>query len=122
MSRSNIRAKANIFLPGTFNVPMNVRPNAQEAVEKTAKLLLQEKSPLLLIGPEVYQSGAQKEVMELAELLGMPVCERGRWCQVFPNQHPLFLGALRQTRCAIRRTSIFPNLGARFSRTRRRAS
>ena len=107
------KGKANIFLPGTFNVPMNVRPNAK-SVEKTAKMLLDAKSPLLLIGPEVYQSGAQKEVVELAELLGMPVCERGRWCQVFPNQHPLFLGALRRQMRYPQNVDLFLNLGALF--------
>jgi thiamine pyrophosphate-dependent acetolactate synthase large subunit-like protein len=107
------KGKANIFLPGTFNVPMNVRPNAK-SVEKTAKLLLEAKSPLLLIGPEVYQSGAQKEVVELAELLGLPVCERGRWCQVFPNQHPLFLGALRRQMRYPQNVDLFLNLGALF--------
>src|SRR4030095_7922878 len=107
------KAKANIFLPGTFSVPMNVRPNAK-SVEKTAKLLLEAKSPILMIGPEVYQSGAQKEVVELAELLGLPVCERGRWCQVFPNQHSLFLGALRRQMRYPQNVDLFLNLGALF--------
>lgn len=107
------QGKANIFQPGTFDVPMNVRPNAK-AVEKTAKMLLEAKSPILLIGAEVYQSGAQKEVVELAELLGLPVCERGRWCQVFPNQHPLFLGDLRKQMRYPQDVDLFLNLGALF--------
>jgi len=107
------RGKAHIFLPGTFEVPMHVRPNAR-AVEKTAKMLLEAKSPLLLLGPEVYQSHAQKEVVELAELLGIPVCERGRWCQVFPNQHPLYLGPLRAKMRYPQNVDLFLNLGALF--------
>ena len=106
--------KTKIFQPGTFDVPMNVRPNAK-AVEKTAKMLLEAKSPLLLLGPEVYQSGAQKEVAELAELLGIPVCERGRWCQVFNNQHALFLGALRDKMRYPASVDLFLNLGALFT-------
>ncbi len=107
------RAKANIFQAGTFDVPMNVRPNAK-AVEKTAKMLLDAKSPLLLVGPEVYQSDAEQEVVELAELLGLPVCERGQWCQVFPNQHPLFLGALRRQMRYPQNVDLLLNLGALF--------
>lgn len=107
------QGKANIFQSGTFDVPMNVRPNAK-AVEKTAKMLLEAKSPLLLLGPEVYQSGAQKEVVELAEMLGLPVSERGRWCQVFPNQHPLFLGALRNQMRYPQNVDLLLNLGALF--------
>lgn len=107
------QAKSKIFLPGTFDVPMNVRPNAK-SVEKTAKMFLEAKSPLLLLGPEIYQSGAQKEVVELAEMLGIPVCERGRWCQVFPNQHPLFLGPLRNQMRYPQNVDMFLNLGALF--------
>lgn len=107
------QGKANIFQPGTFDVPMNVRPNAK-AVEKTAKMLLEAKSPLLFLGPELYQSDAQKEAVELAEMLGLPVCERGRWCQVFPNQHPLFLGALRRQMRYPQNVDLFLNLGALF--------
>jgi thiamine pyrophosphate-dependent acetolactate synthase large subunit-like protein len=106
------QGKAKIFLPGTFDVPMNVRPNAK-TVEKTAKMLLEAKSPLFLLGPEVYQAGAQKEVLELAEMLGISVCERGRWCQVFPNQHPLFLGPLRNQMRHPQNVDFFLNLGAR---------
>jgi thiamine pyrophosphate-dependent acetolactate synthase large subunit-like protein len=107
------KGKARIFLPGTFDVPMNVRPNAK-AVEKAAKMILEAKSPLLLLGPEVYQSGAQKEAVELVEMMGLPVCERGRWCQVFPNQHPLFLGALRSKMRYPQNVDLFLNLGALF--------
>ncbi|MBI4489490.1 MAG: thiamine pyrophosphate-binding protein [Deltaproteobacteria bacterium] len=107
------QGKANIFQPGTFDVPMNVRPNAK-AVEKTAKMLLEAKTPLLLLGPEVYQSNAQKEVVELAEMLGLPVCERGRWCQVFPNQNPLFLGPLRNQMRYPQNVDLLLNLGALF--------
>ena len=106
--------KSKVFLPGTFDLPMNVRPNAK-AVEKTAKMLLEAKSPLLLLGPEVYQSGAQKEVVELAELLGIPVCERGRWCQIFNNQHALFLGPLRDKMRYPANVDLFMNFGALFT-------
>jgi acetolactate synthase-1/2/3 large subunit len=107
------QAKTKIFLPGTFDVPMNVRPNAK-TVEKTAKMLLEAKSPLVQVGPEVYQSGAQKELVELAEMLGIPVCERGRLCQVFPNQHSLYLGAMRNQMRYPQNVDFFLNLGERF--------
>ncbi len=92
---------------------MNVRPNAK-TVEQTAKMLLEAKSPLLFLGPEVYQSGGQKDVVELAEMLGLPVCERGTWCQVFPNQHALFLGELRRQMRYPQNVDFFLNFGARF--------
>lgn len=107
------KAKTKIFMPGTFDVPMNVRPNAK-TVEKTAKMLVEAKSPLFNIGPEVYQGGGQKELVELAELLGVPVCERGQLCQVFPNQHPLYLGMMRGQMRYPQNVDFFMNIGARW--------
>ena len=108
-----MKAKTKIFLPGTFDVPMNVRPNAK-TVEKTAKMLVEAKSPLFNIGPEVYQSGGQKEIVELVELLGIPIFERGQLCQVFPNQHPLYLGQMRGQIRYPQNVDFFMNIGARW--------
>ncbi|HTM07454.1 MAG TPA: thiamine pyrophosphate-binding protein [Verrucomicrobiae bacterium] len=107
------KAKTKIFLPGTFDVPMNVRPNAK-TVEKTAKMLVEAKTPLFNIGPEVYQGGGQKEIVELVELLGIPIFERGQLCQVFPNQHPLYLGQMRGQIRYPQNVDFFMNIGARW--------
>lgn len=49
-----------------------VRP-AREDVVKAAELLLQAKKPVMICGEGVITSGAWREVVELAELLGIPV-------------------------------------------------
>ena len=44
-------------------------------------------------GDEVTVCGAEKELLELAELLGTPVADPGRtntWSKPFPTRHPLF--------------------------------
>jgi thiamine pyrophosphate-dependent acetolactate synthase large subunit-like protein len=81
-------------MPGTFDVPMNVSPNAK-TVEKTAKMLVEAKSPIFNVGPEVYQSGGQKELVELRRAARHSDFERGSCAQVFPNQHPLYIGMMR---------------------------
>src|SRR5260370_27524702 len=94
---------------------MNVR-SAPSLIEKAGSILLDAQSPLLYVGDEVSRCGAQKDVLELAELLGIPVTRDGGtigWSKSFSTQHPLYLGAaLRQMRYPANVDAIL-NLGSR---------
>src|SRR5437879_3503398 len=88
--------EAEVFRPGTFDVPMTVRPDAA-VVEKMAHALIQAKSPLMLAGTDVWRFNAVPQVVELAELLAIPTTsgeerEGFRISCNFPTNHPLFLG------------------------------
>lgn len=78
-----------------FDVSTRVRPDPA-AVEQTAKLLLEAKNPLLFVGDDLTRCGAQKEIVELAELLGAAVSRTTAanvgWSKPFPTKHPLYLG------------------------------
>lgn len=77
-----------------FNVPMKIRPDSAQ-VESAARLLLDAQNPLLYAGDEVTWCGAQKELVELAELLGVPVAKPPLtmgWSRPFPSRNPLFVG------------------------------
>jgi thiamine pyrophosphate-dependent acetolactate synthase large subunit-like protein len=78
-----------------FNVSAKVRPDPA-AIEQSAKLLLEAKNPLLFVGDDLTRCGAQKEIVQLAELLGAPVSRNTAgnmgWSQPFPTKHPLYLG------------------------------
>ena len=68
------------------------------AIEKAAKALIEAKSPVLIIGDEVWKSGAQEELLSLAEYLSLPVVKPGDTIfdcsyQAFPTMHPLHLGS-----------------------------
>lgn len=67
-------------------------PPTASLVDEAARLLLEAEMPILLVGPEITRSGAQQEVIDLAEELSLPVVQSHRLFVDFPNQHPLFLG------------------------------
>lgn len=88
--------ESEIFLPGTFKIPMSVRADAA-SIEKMARTLIEAKSPLLRAGPEVWNAEAIPQIVELAELLAIPVTsglerEGFRISCNFPTNHALYLG------------------------------
>jgi benzoylformate decarboxylase len=86
---------SQIYSGPAFSVPMNLQPNPAE-IERAAGFLLNSSSPLMEVGFEISQCGANDAVVELAELLAIPVIQHHRsfHCD-FPNFHPLHIGYLR---------------------------
>ncbi len=85
---------ADVMDQSMFDVPMSIRANTAD-IEKVAKLLIESKNPLLSVGDEITMSHGEAEVLELAELLGLPVAgggEFGVWSKPFPTMNPLYLG------------------------------
>src|SRR5690349_12486914 len=70
---------------------MRVRPNPQE-VERAAKMLVEAKMPVMLVGDEVYNTRAVAKAVKLAELLGMPVTQPRQMFANFPETNPLWVG------------------------------
>jgi benzoylformate decarboxylase len=96
------QATSQIWDHSKFDVPMHIRPD-KESVEKAARMLIEAKNPLMSIGDELTWCKASKEVVALAELLGIPVAGQygplGYWSRPFPTRHPLYIGPhLRQMR------------------------
>jgi thiamine pyrophosphate-dependent acetolactate synthase large subunit-like protein len=110
-------AKAQIWDGSKFNVPMRIRPDKAD-VEKAARLLIEAKNPLLSVGDELTWCRAEKEVIELAELLGAPVAGEmanlGYWSKPFPTRHPLFVGTLLRTMRYPGKPDVLLNLGNRW--------
>jgi len=66
----------------------------EEAVKKAAKLLVKAKRPVIIAGWGVVLSRAAYELLELAQLLQVPVATSPKAKGVFPENHPLSLGVL----------------------------
>ena len=55
-------------------------------------MLIEARKPMLVPGLEVTKAHGEKEMLELAELLAIPVTQGLSAFADFPNQHPLSLG------------------------------
>src|SRR5438477_2336224 len=86
------RVRTQIIRQERVDPRMRVRPNPDE-VQRAAKLLVEARMPVMIVGDEVYNAKAIGKAVKLAELLGMPVTQ-ARQCFVnFPETHPLWVGS-----------------------------
>jgi len=85
------RVKTEVILQSKVDPRMRVRPNPAE-VERAAKLLVEAKMPLMIVGDEIYGAKASAKAAKLAELLGMPVTQARQMFVNFPEAHPLWIG------------------------------
>jgi benzoylformate decarboxylase len=83
---------AQILPAERFLFRARVRPETA-AVERAARLLVEAKRPLLVVGDEVWKSGAQAELVAFAEKFGLPVMAGAQGYRNFPVKHGLYLGA-----------------------------
>jgi len=85
------RTRTEIISQSHFDTRMRVRPNPTE-IDRAAKMLVDAKMPLLIVGDEIYKAKAVGKVVKLAELLGMPVTQMRQMWVNFPEAHPLWVG------------------------------
>lgn len=89
-------ATASILPADRFMLRTRIHPDPL-AVEKAARALIESKNPVVIIGDEVWKSGAQEELLAFAEQMSLPVVKAGGTLfncayQPFPTAHPLHLG------------------------------
>src|SRR4051812_19969484 len=87
------RVRTEVIAQEKVDPRMRVRPNPAE-VERAAKLLVEARMPLMIVGDEVYGAKAVAKAVKLAELLGMPVTQARQIYASFPEAHPLWVGYL----------------------------
>jgi acetolactate synthase-1/2/3 large subunit len=90
---------AEVIVQEKVDPRMRVRPNPVE-VERAAKLLVEAKMPLMIVGDEITTAKAAAKAVKLAELLGMPVTQARQIYANFPETHPLWVGSLPAARLA----------------------
>jgi thiamine pyrophosphate-dependent acetolactate synthase large subunit-like protein len=87
------RVRTEVIAQEKVDPRMRVRPNPAE-VERAAKLLVEARMPLMIVGDEVTSAKAVAKAVKLAELLGMPVTQARQIYASFPEAHPLWVGYL----------------------------
>src|SRR5215216_6895592 len=85
------RARTEIIPQELVDPRMRVRPNPDE-VQRAAKLLVEARMPLMIVGDEITNAKAAGKAVKLAELLGMPVNQVRQIYANFPESHPLWVG------------------------------
>jgi thiamine pyrophosphate-dependent acetolactate synthase large subunit-like protein len=85
------RVRTEIIAQEQFDPRMRVRPNPDE-VSRAAKLLVEARMPVLIVGDEIYKAKASAKAAKLAELLGMPVTQVRQLYANFSETHPLWVG------------------------------
>ncbi len=85
------RTRTEIIQQSHFDTRMRVRPNPTE-VERAARLLVEARMPVLVVGDEVTKAKAVGQAVRLAELLGLPVTQMRQLWANFPEAHPLWVG------------------------------
>src|SRR5258706_2521394 len=74
-----------------------VRPNPKE-IERAAKLLVEAKTPVMIVGDELYKAKAVDKAVKLAEMIGMSVTQVRQLFANFPETHPLWVGTIPSSR------------------------
>ncbi len=83
--------KAQILPAERFLFRARVRAEAA-AIERAARMLVEAKRPLLVVGDEVWRSAAQAALVSFAEELGLAVSAGTQAYRNFPVKHPHYLG------------------------------
>jgi thiamine pyrophosphate-dependent acetolactate synthase large subunit-like protein len=87
------RVRTEIIPQDQVDPRMRVRPNPDD-VQRAARLLVEAKMPLMVVGDEIYKAKAAAKAVKLAEMLGMPVTQVRQLYANFPEGHPLWVGNL----------------------------
>src|SRR6266851_3566989 len=110
-------ATAAVWDQAKFDVPMRIRPDRDD-IAKAARMLVEARNPLMSVGDEATWCRAGKELVELAELLGLPVTGQmgslGFWSRPFPTRHPLFIGPQLRAMRYPGKADVLINLGNRY--------
>jgi thiamine pyrophosphate-dependent acetolactate synthase large subunit-like protein len=87
------RVRCEIIAQELVDPRMRVRPNPDETA-RAARLLVEARMPLMVVGDEIHKAKAQAKAVQLAELLGMPVTQARQLYANFPEAHTLWVGNL----------------------------
>ena len=114
LPKNILRAKnltQTIYPQSDFSVPLQMEPRT-DLIDQAARLLLDSSQPMINAGGEITRAGANEDLIELAELLSIPVAQGHSVYGDFPFKHPLFAGfSVGGAPRGVRQTDVYLNLG-----------
>jgi len=116
-----LQAQTTFTWPKQLDLPgykPNLRPHAKQ-VREAAKLISASERPVLYVGGGVLKAHAAEDLLELAELTGIPVVTTLMARGAFPDSHTLHLGMPGMhgsvaAVTALQKSDLLITLGARF--------
>jgi acetolactate synthase-1/2/3 large subunit len=121
VAKSALQATTTYRWPAEINLPGYrpvTRPHAKQ-IKEAARLILDAKRPVLYVGGGTIRAGASRELVELADLTGIPVVTTLMARGALPDSHPQHLGmpGMHGSVAAVaglQRSDLIISLGARF--------
>ncbi|MBO3746349.1 acetolactate synthase large subunit [Streptosporangiaceae bacterium NEAU-GS5] len=94
IAKDALQSKTHFSWPPTMQLPGYrpvTRPHSKQ-IREAAKLIVEARRPVLYVGGGVHKAHAAAELLELAELTGIPVITTLMARGTFPDSHTLHLG------------------------------
>ncbi|MFD4353364.1 acetolactate synthase large subunit [Nocardia sp. NPDC058519] len=121
ITKDALQAQTTFSWPPEMRLP-GYRPVTKphgKQVREAARMIMESKQPVLYVGGGVIKSDASAELLELAELTGIPVVTTLMARGAFPDSHTLNMGmpGMHGTVgavAALQRSDLLITLGARF--------
>jgi len=121
IAKDALQKETDFVWPKELSLPgyhPQIEPVSQ-AISDAPALIAQSSKPVLYVGGGVIKANASKELMQLAELLGVPVVTTLMARGAFPDSHPLHYGmpgmhGTVSAVTALQKADLLITLGARF--------
>ncbi|MFB9679972.1 acetolactate synthase large subunit [Streptosporangium vulgare] len=121
IAKDALQAKTTFQWPVVMQLPGYrpvTRPHSKQ-IREAAKLIAEARRPVLYVGGGVHRAGASAQLLEFAELTGIPVVTTLMARGTFPDSHPQHMGMPGMHGSvsavgALQRSDLIIGLGVRF--------
>ncbi len=103
------------FIPAEKSQVDGSMRGSPSGIARAAEMLLKAENPIIMTGNEIAKYGALNELVELAELLGIPVFSDPYTTALnFPTDNPLYLGAYDRSLPTVKTADVLFGVGCKM--------